>query len=145
MSANTWVDHLRKLIQSKDICQLRRTGLRTHFEWTPGHTVPRKEAPCPPNTNFHHLPYAGFSTSVNQSQFSASSVSWPSLKAHEQCCNRMWDNIRVGLLPLPTQTYVVVTVSPKKHPEIWTRKGSLVISAKTVVCFTRMVCMNLHY
>lgn len=76
MPANTWVDHLRKLIQSKDICQLRRTGLHTHFEWTSGHTVPRKEALCLPNTHFHHLPYAGFSTYVNQSQFSANSVSW---------------------------------------------------------------------
>lgn len=46
--ANMRADHLRELIQSKDIFQIRRTGLHTHFEPTSGHTVPRKEALFPP-------------------------------------------------------------------------------------------------
>lgn len=73
---NTQVDHFRELIQSKDIFQIRMTGLHTQFEPTSGHTVAGKEALCVPNTHFHHLPYACSSIHVNQSQFSTTSVPW---------------------------------------------------------------------
>lgn len=146
MHANTWVDHLKELTQSKDIFQIKRTGLHAHFEATSGHIVPTKEALCPPNTHFHHLPYAGSSIHANQSQFSARSVPWSD--SSHGCKNagvREYVKTQDQDFSFHCQPRLTSWQHPQRNTRGFGHESISFISAKILMCSTRMVSMNLHY
>lgn len=141
---NAQADHLRELIQSKDIFQIRRTGLHTRLETTWGHTVPGKEGLHPHDTHFHHLSYAGSSIHINHSfqlhQFldpTHPTAAWMLVGG-----NTAKHKTRISFTANPDLYYdIICGETPGDVDKKWISSTA----AKILMCLTRLVCMNVHY
>ena len=143
---NTQVDLLRELIQSKDIVHIRRTGLHTYFEPTSGHIVPSKEALCPPtHISIPSLMLAPAFMYISHC-FQLDQFPDPTHPAATRMLVQgNGAKHKTGTFPFTANPDLHRDSISRETPGDLDKKRISFISAKILTCFTRMVCMNLHY